>query len=39
MLNEYHKESLISGREGTEQQFVQIDSEMKRIIRLDDNGD
>jgi len=39
MLNEYHKESLISGREGTEQKFVQMDSEMKRIIRLDDNGD
>lgn len=38
MLNEYHQESLTSGRAGTEE-IIQSDPDMKRIIRLDDNGD
>ena len=38
MLNEYHQESLTSGRYGTETS-VQIDPEMKRVITLDDNGE
>jgi hypothetical protein len=38
MLNEYHHESLTSGKAGTEI-LVQPNPEMKKIITLDDNGD
>lgn len=38
MLNEYHMESLTSGRAGIEVP-VPIEAGMKRIITLDDNGD
>jgi hypothetical protein len=38
MLNEYHQESLISGKAGTET-LIEPDPEMKEIITLDDNGD
>jgi hypothetical protein len=38
MLNEYHQESLTSGKAGTEIDLPQ-EGDVKRIIRLDDNGD
>ena len=38
MLNDYHQESLTSGRAGTETP-IEPDPEMKGIITLDDNGD
>lgn len=38
MLNEYHQESLTSGRAGTEF-VIPLETDMKRIITLDDDGD
>jgi hypothetical protein len=38
MLNDYHQESLTSGKVGIERP-VQFDSNIKNVIRLDDNGD
>jgi len=38
MLNEYHQESLTSGKAGTES-MIEQDPTMKRIITLDGNGD
>ncbi len=38
MLNEYHQESLVSGRAGTEVD-IPLETDMKQIITLDDNGE
>jgi hypothetical protein len=38
MLNDYHQESLVSGRAGTEVD-IPLETDMKQIITLDDNGE